>query len=142
MSGRPVAVSLFCDDIREEASGAVSLVGVTSDNLIVPSFPGFLPRLCVYTRVIIPLEFPLVSVELELNRSDKGVIFHYAFEGETISRAIVEAEVSKFPTVGLIGSMKAANFQVEDAIQITAAAVINGEKIISGFLSVQSARNN
>src|SRR5665647_411847 len=44
-------IALFCEDIREEASGQNTLVGVMADNIAVPSTPVMLARLAIYTRV-------------------------------------------------------------------------------------------
>lgn len=46
------AHAVYCDDIREEISGKISLIGVYSDTLFSPKFPTFMPKLCavVYAR--------------------------------------------------------------------------------------------
>lgn len=47
----PVSVvGVFCEDIREEKSGNITLIGVIPDNVEVPSIPVGIPKLCVYIR--------------------------------------------------------------------------------------------
>ena len=48
------AYSLFCDDIRYELRNKVSLIGIYTGELIVPSFPFFLLRLCVAVTAVFP----------------------------------------------------------------------------------------
>jgi len=51
-------IALFCDDVREEKSGAFTLVGILPDNANIPPLPadipedatGMMPRLCIYLR--------------------------------------------------------------------------------------------
>lgn len=45
---------LFCDDIRHEVSGKISLIGVYGSHLIVNEFPAVLTKLCVHMTITIP----------------------------------------------------------------------------------------
>ena len=65
--------TLFCDDIRHETSGKLTLVGVYSDALIVPELPATLPRLCLVARLIAPLAQPPRSVTLRVFKDDQLV---------------------------------------------------------------------
>ena len=65
--------TLFCDDIRHETSGKLTLVGVYSDALIVPELPVTLPRLCLVARLIAPLGQPPRSVTLKVFKDDQLV---------------------------------------------------------------------
>ena len=65
--------TLFCDDIRHETSGKMTLVGVYSDALIVPELPATLPRLCLVARLIAPLAQPPRSVTLRVFKDDQIV---------------------------------------------------------------------
>ena len=44
-------VGFFCEDIREEVQGQMSLVGVFPDRLNVPAIPGQMPKISFYVRV-------------------------------------------------------------------------------------------
>ena len=65
--------TLFCDDIRHETSGKLTLVGVYTDALIVPELPVTLPRLCLVARLIAPLAQPPRSVTLRVFKDDQLV---------------------------------------------------------------------
>src|ERR1700730_6660205 len=43
----PFAVSIFCDDIRQEIGGKLSFMGVYYGAMYVPQFPINLPKFCV-----------------------------------------------------------------------------------------------
>lgn len=50
MSAGQISV-LYCDDIRHEVAGKLSLIGVYADALLVHDFPVTLPKLCVFARL-------------------------------------------------------------------------------------------
>jgi hypothetical protein len=62
------AHAIFCDDIRREAQGKVSLIGVidTGKLIIHGDFPVTLPKLCVYLTVNTPIEQPFNTLSLTL----------------------------------------------------------------------------
>lgn len=41
----------YCDDIRFERGDKISLIGVYGPNMIVPTFPITLPRLCMFLQI-------------------------------------------------------------------------------------------
>lgn len=42
--------TIFCDDIRHEQGGKISLIGVYGAKLMVGKFPAVLPKLCVMAK--------------------------------------------------------------------------------------------
>jgi hypothetical protein len=58
--------TIFCDDIRHETSGKLTLVGMYSDSLFVSQWPATLPRLCLVARLISSLKAPPRSVRLRV----------------------------------------------------------------------------
>jgi len=42
--------TLLCDDIRQEAGGKTSLMGIYDHHIVVPHIPFVLPKVCFYTR--------------------------------------------------------------------------------------------
>ena len=65
-------IGLFCDDIREEATGVVTLVGIYSDNVEVQQFPGRFPKLGIYARVIFPTDCPTQQPKIFMRPSPDG----------------------------------------------------------------------
>lgn len=65
--------TLFCDDIREEASGKLLLIGVYSDNMLVKRFPANLPGLCISVKVVTPVDAPLSSLRIEVMLGERSL---------------------------------------------------------------------
>jgi len=62
----PYGISIFCDDIREEAGGKLTLVGCYGHDIqfTVPAFPIVLPKLGVYIISRLPLDQPIQPIRL------------------------------------------------------------------------------
>lgn len=41
----------YCDDIRNEIGNKISLIGLYGPDLIVPSLPALLPKLCMFVQI-------------------------------------------------------------------------------------------
>jgi|APMed6443717190_1056831.scaffolds.fasta_scaffold95692_2 hypothetical protein len=48
--------TIFCDDIRLEQQGKVTIVGTFSGAVLLPAYPASLPKLCVVVSLTIPLD--------------------------------------------------------------------------------------
>jgi len=46
--------SIFCDDIRHEVNGKISLMGIYGNDMYVPVFPITLPKICAYFELRVP----------------------------------------------------------------------------------------
>jgi hypothetical protein len=55
--------SIFCDDIRNEPGGKLSLIGCYNGAIFISGrFPLVLPKLCVYTHILFPASQPVSSI--------------------------------------------------------------------------------
>jgi len=61
----PTSFTQYCDDVRREADGRVSLMGVYPNSAVV-DLDGHskLPKVCAYTVLTLPLEEPLESISV------------------------------------------------------------------------------
>lgn len=75
--------TIFCDDIRHETSGKLTLVGVYSDSLVVSTLPATLPRLCLVARLLSPRNEALSAVKLRI------------FKGEALFQELVANEIAQ-----------------------------------------------
>lgn len=69
MNGRHIEI-IYCDDIRHEVGGKVSLIGIYFNVLFVREFPVSLPKLCFFARLISPLDHPIRSLTLRIFKDD------------------------------------------------------------------------
>ncbi len=75
--------TIFCDDIRHETSGKLTLVGVYSDSLVVSTLPVTLPRLCLVARLLSPMNEAPSAVKLRI------------FRGEELLQEVVANEIAQ-----------------------------------------------
>src|SRR5262245_51551583 len=89
------AMALFCEDIRREAQGRDTLIGVFSDSLRVRSFPGALRRVQVYVRIRLDPNLTYdepISVEIDIPGEDIQI------EGPQqgpVPKAVVEQSIKR-----------------------------------------------
>jgi len=51
MTKKPKLIDwILCDDVRQEASGKTTIVGIYGSDVIVPMIPMVLPQLCIITK--------------------------------------------------------------------------------------------
>lgn len=104
------AIVLFCDDIREEKSGAHSLMGIMGDNVEVPGFPGAINRVAIYVRINLPLSFDPCLLKLVMHPpSDEPTVINEIDEG-LVARSISEARDLENPIAGIYSKMVASPF--------------------------------
>lgn len=63
--------AIYCDDIRNEAGGKHSLMGVYGNALFAREYPLTLPRFCVAVRLVMPIEESLEGVRLVVLLEDQ-----------------------------------------------------------------------
>lgn len=132
--GRPVAITIFCEDARAELAGSSTLVGVMSDRLAIDAFPAILPRLVAYTRIVSPISVRMKSLSTWLRFSDGREEGHQEFDTEFLEETMAGAKANSSTIVGIIGTLIAAPFVVPEELYIHAITCINGEEFISGYL--------
>lgn len=105
------AVALFCEDVRQEAAGTVTLVGLLSDNLAVPAFPGVMPKLAIYIRVHIPVDHKTENIKFFLcdgdSRNEIG-----GFDKDFVNKTIAETKAMDNPLSGFILTVLASPYPV------------------------------
>jgi hypothetical protein len=64
-------VAQYCDDIRQEVGNKFSLIGCYAADLIVPSFPAVLPKLCAHIKVYTSADRPFERLTVRLMRDEE-----------------------------------------------------------------------
>lgn len=62
--------TIFCDDIRQEVGGKLSLMGIYSGVMFVHAFPIILPKLCVSITAITPSKKPFKKISFKVLKAD------------------------------------------------------------------------
>lgn len=69
----------FCDDIRYEVGNKVTLVGLYNGTLFLQEFPALIPRFGINLLVDSPLEEPVSTVVVRVEKGDE-IILQTAFD--------------------------------------------------------------
>jgi hypothetical protein len=80
-----ILTAVFCDDIRHEIGNKMSFMGVYQGELIVPSTPIALPRLCIFATALTPIERPFKSLTLRVLLNDETELARLEVPHETFA---------------------------------------------------------
>lgn len=73
----PVSVhTVYCDDIRFEQNGKVSIIGTFGGAVLLPAYPATLPKLGIVVSVIVPLDVHLKQVRTVVCLGDEELKSH------------------------------------------------------------------
>lgn len=125
--------SVWCDDIRNEMSGKISLMGVYQSELIVP-VEVTIPKLCCYIMLKSPIDEKISSVVIRLMKND--------------SEELVRANIDEVPDIPqdmpdakfyhISAAMIIAPFQIDKSTQcLRAVAEIDGQEISGAGLNIR-----
>jgi hypothetical protein len=134
------AFAFFCEDVRREASGKETLIGIAADIMRFPKFPARTRRIQVYYRIrfqvgreynqiIIPtLEWDGKPVEAE-SPSDP-------FPLDMIRHSMIDAEKRKLPYVTAGGRVLLHEpLPIEKPSQLLAFLKVGDDKMLCGALT-------
>jgi hypothetical protein len=138
------AITLFCEDIREEKTGSETLVGVARDNFQAQHIPGLFPKLGLYTRLLIPteLEGPIEPVVVKLVSPEGSEHTLATFDVDFLAREIEGARKSGSPLLGLIAAAVGSPFPLKLAGRFLVIVATPTNEIISGQLNVLGPKEN
>src|SRR5262245_11854322 len=125
------AVAIFCEDIREEASGQNTIVGTLPDTLVLTgALPGHandkvnLPRLGLYLRLNFDAQGDKPKqLSVKLINTNSQAIPLQGWSNETIEKAFADSRSNGTPLVGLILKMVVTPFVFPGAGRL--ALVVN-----------------
>jgi hypothetical protein len=128
-------IGLFCDDVRDEVSGAHTIVGVYPDNIALPQVSVMLPKLTLYVRSLLdPASEPgAINVALIFpNGESKNVL---EIDPATTKKACDDARAAGTPYAGIISKVVMLNFTVVQAGRVVAVAKIEGRDQVCAALN-------
>ena len=83
--------AVFCDDIRQEMGGKVSLMGCYQGDLFVPFLPVALPKLCVFATISTPVGRPLKLLKVRVMQ-DETELVSLDVPADDMKQTILQAE--------------------------------------------------
>jgi hypothetical protein len=127
----------FCDDVRQEAGGKLSYMGIYGANLLVPAYPAHLLKLCAVMTVRMMAGRPPKSVIFKLLRED-DVIYEHAFDAKSLKKLITaqpkKGVEHRHITLGAVAQI--VNVAVSGPCLIKARAIVDGEELRGGTLEL------
>lgn len=128
---------IFCDDIRQEVGNKLSLMGIYGANLVVPSFPTVLPKLCCVFNVRVPANAVPRHVVFKMPRGEE-VIFEAELSHIDNESTLVQLppgiEDSHALTIGNVAQF--VNFAVTEQALLKARALVDGKELRGGSLEL------
>lgn len=128
------AISIFCEDIREEVGGSVSLIGVMPDNVGVASADRALPKLMVYTRINLSLDEEIQEITCFLRTQDGEEVAHSVFPVEQMKESFEQAKSQGNVFVGFVSRVGAAAFPASPG-RVISITKYRGTEYVAGSLN-------
>lgn len=136
------AISIFCEDIRDEINDQRTLVGLLPDNIAVSATPGMLPKLGLYTRMMIPVEAPCDGgLQVTLKSPSGTVVIEAPVEIDKIAMAQADSKAQGAPVAIILTSMLASPFAITEVGRFVVTARYMNEEYYSGSLMVVIAED-
>ena len=130
------AIAIFSDDLRSEAGGRDSIMGIFPDNVKVPSVPCLFPKLCIYIRFLMTIDRTYPGIEIFLQFDDGTAHSIGDISKELIDSEFKKAKDEKKTTVGFISKAIASPFPINAGGKILVVAKFGDEEVICGLLNV------
>ena len=105
-------IGVFAEDVREEKGGAETLVGIFTDNVLVPGIPGQFAKLVIYVRAHFPVTLTPAPIDILLRVPGTADIQLSTFDEALIAKTLRESKEQGSPIVALISRATAAPFPI------------------------------
>jgi hypothetical protein len=131
---------MFCEDIREEKSGAFSLIGIMPDNAKVPAAPPagqamMVPRIAIFVRVNFDPDQKIETVKMELITPDGTSMPLGDIDKKMINAAREDSKKAGAPVAGIILRAQIAPLPLKSLGRLVAQVTIDEQKIVAATLN-------
>ena len=129
------AIGLFCEDVRQEVGGTITLVGILADNISVPSIDGAIPKLAMYVRANIPVDSPPEQAYLYLcDEKHRNIISDY--DRIAIAENQIKASEQGNSYLGLTFTVVASPYPLQKFGRIWLELDYGTQNIYAGSLNI------
>jgi hypothetical protein len=137
------AVGVFCEDIREEKGGQITIVGILPDNVNTPPRPEdasptarvVLPKLGLYLRILMETEDNVEPITVKLLLPEGEEIVLGEVDATLIARSKKEAADRGLPIAGIVNQALMQGFRAPIGT-IYAAIEAGGQRHICAVLNL------
>lgn len=127
---------LFCDDIRHEVGGKISLMGIYGTHLLLPALPSNLSKLSVHFSIEIPNESTPEAITITIFVGGKQ---HAKLELGGLS--VNEDPANEINGHRLLGGTSLSNIEFNEKTRIEAVIELDNKKVYSAYLVVDAKEN-
>lgn len=133
------ATSIFCDDIRREVGGKISLMGIVSGVLgISQDPPVVLPKFGIFTTIVTPVDDPFQFLNLRIYAFDE-LIMESKSERMPIIDYPADYPVDDPTTLNVIAHHEFPNFAIPKLGSVMVEVETERETLKAGRLHIISA---
>ena len=120
MNSDRFVVAQFCDDIRQEIGNKHSLMGCYAEDLLVPSLPWLLAKLCAQIKVATPIERPFekLTVRALLNEELIAELEFPAAQLDIAKRDIKSRDLGAERRMAVVALLTFSPLQVQEACKL------------------------
>ncbi len=135
------AHAIYCDDIRQELGGKITLVGIYTGKCLIQTIPGILPKLCISISMAAPKTDPFRSIQVSAVFAGTEVVkmeldesqIHHILE----ANPSIEPKERKAMTLVLMGVI--SPFSVPSAGRLKVTVTADGRDLYCEHLEIDSA---
>jgi hypothetical protein len=134
------AHTIFCDDVRQEVGGKMSLMGIYTGDLLVPQQPWVLPKLCVVTTVVTPSDKPFETLVIRIATANT-VLLEQELPSDAINQIQSALKKNTDPAdpcskMAVVVNLAIAPLAIDSSFTVKVMAIADGEELNSGRLKV------
>jgi hypothetical protein len=137
------AVGVFCEDIREEKGGQLTIIGILPDNVNMPPRPEgaspatrvVLPKLGLYLRILMETEADVEPITVKLLLPEGEEIVLAEVDAALIAQSKKEAADRKLPVAGIVNQALMQGFRAPTGTMY-AAIETGGQRHICAVLNL------
>lgn len=140
------ATAIFAEDLRQEASGQVTIVGVLPDNLEA-EFPqgsgdAMFPKLSVYTRTMIDIDkFDGSNVRCFLQSPSGNTIFDFTAESAVLLGEAAKGKAQGASYLTVIHQAVLTPFNFSEAGRYSVVIEYAGQTVVAGSINMIITRS-
>lgn len=130
---------IFCDDVRHEVNGKVSLIGTFQNQLFVAAFPTVLPKLCILATVTTSVDNLFKNLQLKATYNENVIAEFNLSESDLVqaSNNVLSTGDHKFFSIN--GEFILSPLAIDKPGKLVVSVVADGEEINCPALSIEAA---
>lgn len=122
--------AIYCDDIRSEVGGKSSYMGAYNSDLVMPSFPAQVAKLCIQIAIRFPIDADAQNITIRVLKDDVSLVEMPFPDGSVKEILAGAAKIGKeFPDVRMFTCSMAvqfANLQLETPGTLKLIVIVDG----------------